>query len=161
MNIPEELQISVYHEGVLLLLAYSSYDHLIPVLSRKKRELKLIEEIAQFADKQLMNEYSIETISVSNTKAWTRFLRELKVVCRKYNESHPLVLGSVIEIMQELNWQEQLNIRKLLTFFLDTNEELAHLKLATAGSELAYLENWRENIIDEARGYAAYKSKIA
>ena len=160
MDISDELKISVYHEGILLFLSYSSFEHVIPIITENKRAKTLIRQITELSDDELRDEYPIKTIQISGTSSWSAFLQELTIICRRYKENHGLVLGAIIEIMDELNWQEDFNIRRFLSLFLNSEEELAHLKIATVGTEHSYIEQWRYSIIEEAKGYASYKSKI-
>ena len=158
--LPKVFQTSAYHEGVILLLAYSGHQKTVNKLAKIKRSGELVKQITEYSDRQLQDFYELSTISIDSTENWGKFLKHLQVCSRKYNEAHPIVLGSIIEIMGELNWQDHLNLRKLLVFLLQTDEELAHLRLALSGTSYQHLASWRRTIISEARGFAVNKSGL-
>lgn len=159
LMIPEELQISVYHEGVLLLIGYSEHKDVINKIAKAKRSGQLIEDIISLTREGLLEKYQIETLSTQDTQSWKLFLKELQIKSQHYEEFHPLVLAAVVELMNELNWQDQLNLRKLLTLFLHTDQEFAHFRIAASGTDYIWLDQWRDTIIEDSKGYAAYKTK--
>ena len=150
----------IFRKGLLLFIYHTGNRICSTQIITLKTKDKLVEVLISNDDEALRKTFSLTPLVFDDVSSWKQFTDEIISLSRGSDVSSDILLGTVMEVMQQLNWQANFNLRRFLVLFLTSDKELSHFKIAITNTPHMQLLEFYESCLPTAISKAKIKSKL-
>jgi hypothetical protein len=151
---------SVQQLALLQFVYRGGQVYFVDLMSQMKIEGILIELITTKSNSELFDYFRMSPLDFISPKTWPLLIEDIHKLGTKFKVDPGVLLGTVMEIMDILDWQVSFDIRKFLVLMLSTKKEFTHLKISVLNTEYEDLANFNKISFENAEKIAKSKSKL-